>query len=182
MDLLDDYDIPEPYDDDSVCFLGVTADDYVAVRGTDEKKYEHWAISAEWAVLKRGYYINSPVMELEIKDEDGSDRKFDTIVANGALASIDKAHELDLVLEKLVSFLKPGGVIYLVGIEPIVPVEGPGRVFNEILDVIDSVKGVSMLRFSFLVLTLRDRRGLGLSSDGIHLLTIPSFGASLFGA
>ena len=57
---------------------------------------------AKWGVGDCGYFVNSNIMDLELKEEGEDvtkDWKFDTIIKNGALASVDAVHELDLVLK-----------------------------------------------------------------------------------
>jgi SAM-dependent methyltransferase len=99
-------------------------------------------------------------------------RKFDTIIINGL--PIHNNHEvLDLKLDKLIqNHLKPGGIVYVFGEGPLINTNvdeidimmnsnrnyGPGeQVFGEILDLLDSVKSVSLCEekeFGFFVLFL----------------------------
>mmetsp|Transcript_6875 Transcript_6875/g.11245 ORF Transcript_6875/g.11245 Transcript_6875/m.11245 type:complete len:486 (-) Transcript_6875:164-1621(-) len=131
VDLKDDYDAE--VDDDECCLLGVTIRDYVGVRPTKEKKEEHMILSAYWDVLDMGKWRVGTVMNLEFGTQ-----KFDTIVANGALTGTDD--EVLAVMDKLTSLLKPGGVVFFVGIEPVGKVNGPEKVYNEILQQIESAK------------------------------------------
>jgi 2-polyprenyl-3-methyl-5-hydroxy-6-metoxy-1,4-benzoquinol methylase len=79
-----------------------------------------------------------------ILDLEFGNQKFDTIVANGALTGEDS--EIVLIMEKLKSLLKPGGVMFFVGHEPPPEkVDGPEKIHNEILQVIESAKRVSRL-------------------------------------
>ena len=133
VDLKDDYDAD--VGDDECCLLGVTIKDYVGVRPTKEKKEEHMILSAYWDVLDMGEWRVGKVMNLEFS------QKFDTIVANGALTGTDD--EVVAVMEKLTSLLKPGGVVFFVGIEPVGKVNGPEKVYNEMLLQIESAKRVS---------------------------------------
>ena len=122
----------------------VTIKDYVCVRGTIDKKYEHMELAASWEILGdkgKGQWRTGKITELEFGNQ-----KFDTIVANGMLAGSEKElQDMDLLLQKVVSLLKPGGIIFLIGTEPSKRVEGPENVINEITDVINSVKTVSIL-------------------------------------
>lgn len=136
IDLQDDYDAE--VDDDECCLLPVTIEDYVGIRPTKEKKEEHMILSAYWDVLDHGRWLVSNVMELDL----GTNQKFDTIVANGALTGTDE--EVVAIMEKVTSFLKPGGVVFFVGIEPIGKVNGPEKVYNEILQQIEDAKRVSV--------------------------------------
>ena len=92
-------------------------------------------LAASWDVLDMGEWRVGTVMNLEFS------QKFDTIVANGALTGTDD--EVVAVMEKLTSLLKPGGVVFFVGIEPVGKVNGPERVYNEMLLQIESAKRVS---------------------------------------
>ena len=138
LDLTNDYD--DTIDDTNNCILGATIEDYVSIRGTTDKKEEHMELAAAWDIYDEGQWRAGTILEL-----DFGNQKFDTILGNGMFAAPE--HMLQdmssLVLEKLVSLLKPGGVIFFVGIEPMAKVDGPGTIYHEILDVIDSVKGVS---------------------------------------
>jgi len=96
-------------------------------------------LSAYWDVLDHGQWKVGTVMNLEFGTQ-----KFDTIVANGALTGTDD--EVVTVMEKLASLLNPGGVVFFVGIEPIGKVDGPEKVYNEILQQIESAKRVSSLQ------------------------------------
>ena len=139
VDLADDYD-----GSSDSCIHAVTIKDYVCVRGTIDKKYEHMELAASWEILGdkgKGQWRTGKITELEFGNQ-----KFDTIVANGMLAGSEKElQDMDLLLQKVVSLLKPGGIIFLIGTEPSKRVEGPENVINEITDVINSVKTVSIL-------------------------------------
>ena len=138
LDLTNDYD--DTIDDKSNCILGATIEDYVSIRGTADKKQEHMELAAAWDIYDEGQWRAGTILEL-----DFGNQKFDTILGNGMFAAPELMLQdmSNLVLEKLVSLLKPGGVIFFVGIEPMAKVDGPGAIYHEILDVIDSVKGVS---------------------------------------
>jgi len=136
VDLQDDYDAE--VDDDECCLLPVTIEDYVGVRPTQEKKEEHMILSAYWDILDHGtWLVSSTVMDLKLGGSS-SRNKFDTIVANGALTGTDE--EVGAIMKKVTSFLKPGGVVFFVGIEPIGKVDGPEKGYNEILEQIESAK------------------------------------------
>lgn len=144
VDLKDDYD-PE-VGDDECCLLGVTIEDFVGVRPSRQKKEEHMELSAYWDILDHGKWRMGTILDLEFGNQ-----KFDTIVANGALTGEDS--EIVSIMEKLKSLLKPGGVVFFVGHEPPPEkVDGPEKIHNEILQVIESAKRVSM-SWQFLVLT-----------------------------
>ncbi len=147
LDLKDDYDAD--VGDDECCLLGVTIKDYVGVRPTKEKKEEHMILSAYWDVLDMGEWKVGTVMNLEFESQ-----KFDTIVANGALTGTDD--EVVAVMEKLTSLLKPGGVVFFVGIEPVGKVNGPEKVYNEMLLQIESAKRVSTQPDSYFIDRMRN--------------------------
>ncbi|KAK1740478.1 hypothetical protein QTG54_008573 [Skeletonema marinoi] len=169
VDLEDDYDAD--VDDDECCLLGVTINDYVGIRPTKEKKEEHMILSAYWDVLDHGQWKVGTVMNLELGDQ-----KFDTIVANGALTGTDD--EVVIIMERLASFLNPGGVVFFVGIEPIGKVDGPEKVYNEILQQIESAKRLGgeeptrNVPATFINKSL-DRLGLSVFSS-VHFPIIPT--------
>lgn len=140
VDLKDDYDAE--LGDDECCLLGVTIDDYVGIRPSKEKKEEHMILSAYWDILDHGQWRVGSVMNLEF-----GNRKFDTIVANGALTGEDD--EVVAIMEKFTSLLNPGGIVFFVGIEPIGQVDGPEKLYNEILREIESAKRVSFVSTYF---------------------------------
>jgi hypothetical protein len=135
VDLKDDYD-PD-VGDDECCLLGVTIKDFVGIRPSRQKKEEHMELSAYWDILDHGEWKMGTILDLEFGNQ-----KFDTIVANGALTGEDS--EIVLIMKKLKSLLKPGGVMFFVGHEPPPEkVDGPEKIHNEILQVIESAKRVS---------------------------------------
>ena len=132
-DLTNDYD----KENKKSCIHGITIDNYVSVRPTPDKKHEHMELAASWEILgDKGTWRTGKIMDLKFGNQ-----KFDTIVANGMIAGSDyELQDMDLLLEKVVSLLKPGGVLFVIGTEPSKRVEGPNNIYNEIMDVINSVK------------------------------------------
>ncbi|KAL9185665.1 hypothetical protein ACHAXT_003442 [Thalassiosira profunda] len=118
--------------EDETCHVGVRIEDYVSVRGTEEKLHEHMELAAYWDVLDEGQWRTGTVLEL------GFDRKFDTILASGSLTGEDD--EALRIMTKLKSLLNPGGVVFFVGTEPPTAVEGPEGTYTQMLEVIDSAK------------------------------------------
>ena len=136
-DLSDDYD-----GSSDSCIHGVTINNYVSVRGNLDKKHEHMELAASWEILgdDQAQWRSGKIMDL-----DFGQQKFDTIVCNGMLAGTElELQDLDLILKKVTSLLKPGGIIFVIGTEPSRRVNGPENVVNEISDVINSAKTVSI--------------------------------------
>ena len=137
-DLSDDYD-----GSSDSCIHGVTINNYVSVRGNLDKKHEHMELAASWEILgdDQAQWRTGKIMDLNFGQQ-----KFDTIVCNGLLAGTElELQDLDLILKKVTSLLKPGGIIFVIGTEPSRRVNGPENVVNEISDVINSAKTVSMM-------------------------------------
>lgn len=142
-DLLDDYDS----ESGSACMLGVDLDAYVNVRDDPGMRMADLEMAAKMGILERGQFRYGHFMNLDFRDDD----KFDTIVADMVLAAVDNdmdpnaldMEDMDLVLEKLMGLLKPGGTLYLVGSEPLLPVEGPGGFYREILEAFEAVTSLS---------------------------------------
>jgi len=137
-------------DDRGPCLVGATLDSYVSVRGTKVIQKAEMMLAAEFSILDQGDFFTGNIMDL-----DCSILKFDTVVANGALAAVDHEtdpdaipmEEMDLVLEKLVSCINPeGGTLWLVGIEE--PQKSDqtlaagAEVYAEITRLYDSVKSL----------------------------------------
>ena len=137
-DLSDDYD-----GSSDSCIHGVTINNYVSVRGNLDKKHEHMELAASWEILgdDQAQWRSGKIMDL-----DFGRQKFDTIICNGMLAGTElELQDLDLILKKVTSLLKPGGIIFVIGTEPSRRVNGPENVVNEISDVINSAKIVSII-------------------------------------
>mmetsp|Transcript_19450 Transcript_19450/g.42294 ORF Transcript_19450/g.42294 Transcript_19450/m.42294 type:complete len:820 (-) Transcript_19450:205-2664(-) len=145
VDLLDDYDV----EDDVACYVGASIDNYVTVRGSEQVKNSEMIQAAEYDILDKGEFLAKSV--IHFNEETFGGRKFDTIVAKGVLANVDEyvdstampMYDQDLILEKLVGCLKPGGTLYLIGSEPLQEVKGPGGVYKDVMDIFDSVKSLS---------------------------------------
>lgn len=136
----------EASDDGDSCIVAATVHTFVKISGTEEAKREEMALAAEFGILGigKGSFLTGNVMDMSFA------RKFDTIVANGILETVDShldsdalpAEDMDLVLEKLISLLRPGGTLWLVGTEPLSAVEGPGAVSVDVMHALDSAKSL----------------------------------------
>ncbi|KAL7543508.1 hypothetical protein ACHAXR_012794 [Thalassiosira sp. AJA248-18] len=149
-DLLDDYD--NEYDD--ICYIGATLDDFVSVRVSDELRRLDMTSAAEFGILdKGGFLVKTNGNWLDMNVDVFGGKKFDTIFAESILAAKDDEddnpaipmHDMDLVIERLASFLKPGGTLYLTGKQQhIVGEYGPGgEVYHSAVNVLDAVKSLS---------------------------------------
>ena len=96
-----------------------------------------------------------------------NNKKFDTIIANGILMPTLSDEEMyyipmidmDLVLETLIKYLKPGGMVYIIGKDPLLysgddedeeedtyydgEEDEAGIIYKELMNVFETVKTVS---------------------------------------
>lgn len=136
----------EDVDDAPSCLIGATAENYVSVRGKIEVARDEKTLATEFGIVSKGNFLVGNIMDLDL-----GGRKFDTIVANGVLAAVDSdmdskaksMEDMDLVLERLISLLNPGGSLYLIGSAPLDEVEGPGGIGMEVANVLDAAKSLS---------------------------------------
>jgi len=145
-DLSVEEDYSNNFSNNFKCQLPVNVDKFVSIRGTDKGLREEMEEAKKYGVLDKGNFIVGNIMELQMEE------KFDTIIANGLLAAVDKdtdasalpMEDMDVVVEQVVSLLKPGGTVYFVGNACMKQVNGPAaEVYYQILAVSDAAKRVS---------------------------------------
>mmetsp|Transcript_25734 Transcript_25734/g.53063 ORF Transcript_25734/g.53063 Transcript_25734/m.53063 type:complete len:509 (-) Transcript_25734:179-1705(-) len=131
-------DDPEAYVE---CISNVAITNFTAVTAADGMRKTTLHSAARLSIANS---TNSPG-EIIIGNWDNVDfllgRKFDTILADYLIGAIDgfSPYFQDLVFERLLQHLKPGGRIYVVGLTPIPDLlDGPENVFCKITRVRDA--------------------------------------------
>ena len=144
-----DLSVEEDYDNKFKCQLPVTVDKFLSIRGNAKDLREEMVDARKYGVLDKGRFFAGNIMEMEVEE------KFDTIIANGLLAAVDvdadasalPMEDMDIVVERIVSLLEPGGTVYFVGNAVLKQVNGPAaEVYHQILAVADAAKRVSRLQ------------------------------------
>ena len=178
IDLLDDNDY------DNYCFRGVTMDlnlnsnsnseedaggGYVSVRTNEVARRQQLLLAKQLGIEEHGTFLSlNNKSILQAPPNFMKNKKFDTIIANGILMptlSDEEMHyipmiDMDLVLERLIKYLKPGGMIYIIGKDPLLYSGGDdedeeddtyydgeegeaGIIYKELMNVFETVKTVS---------------------------------------
>lgn len=141
-----DLSLEEDYKNKFRCQLPVTVDKFLSIRGFSKDLREEMEEAKEYGVLDKGKFFVGNIMELQL------DEKFDTIIANGLLAAVDKdtdasalpMEDMDIIVERIVSLLKPGGAVYFIGNAVLKQVNKPAaEVYHQILAVADAAKRLS---------------------------------------
>ena len=110
-------------------------------------------LAKEYNISNIGKFYTVPNI-LDIKESYFEGEKFDTIIANDLIfgANTDEdvnfigMHDMDTVLGKVMQFLKPGGMLYLVGKEPLKEQidedfeEEISLIYRDVMNVLDTVK------------------------------------------
>ena len=150
MDLLDDWDGGE-------CLVGLTIEDYTSIRTSMDATRMDMVNAIKYDVLDRGEFLvheNGNWIDMDI-DAMFGDKKFDTIFADSVLGAFDDGddgnaaipmHDMDLVIERLIKLLKPGGTLYMIGKQRHARIEGDAIsvLHSDIVHMLDAAKSVSI--------------------------------------
>ena len=157
-DLLDDWD--SDYVND-VCLVGVTMDtEFVSVSTSERARRSNMAEAAKLDILEMGtFLVNNDLRDWLNMDNMENTNKFDTIFAESIVSPPNDSedednnevpppvpmHDMDLVIEQLINFLKPGGTLYMIGKQDHIVVENEEAtlVYSDMVNVLDAVKRVS---------------------------------------
>ena len=150
MDLLDDWDGGE-------CLVGLTIEDYTSIRTSMDASRMDMVNAIKYDVLDRGDFLvheNGNWVDMDTNAIFG-DKKFDTIFAESVLGAFDDGddgsaaipmHDMDLVIERMIKLLKPGGTLYMIGKQQHERIEGDtiSALHSDIIHMLDAAKSVSI--------------------------------------
>jgi len=144
-------DLLDNTDDDGTCVIGAEMTSFVSIRDDEGLTRNAAKKAAKLNIANQGEFITGVGSNwLEILSNKAllGGRKFDTIVVDGILDARDDdnalpTHMMDLVLDKVVGYLKPGGLLLVVGKGPEEALyDEPGSVFTTIMSTLDAIKSL----------------------------------------